>query len=79
MLHKIKSEKNGKHFLVELSKTTYKDLVLQGGSHEGLFEATKEAGLGDQVLDALGARLQPPSETSKLVRRLYDHSINLTI
>ena len=54
MMKSINGSKDGKAVLKELSYTQYKDLVLQGGSHENLSEAAQDESIGQIMLNALG-------------------------
>ena len=54
MMKSILTSKDGKAMLKELSYTQYKDLVLQGGSHDNLFEVSQDESIGQIMLNALG-------------------------
>lgn len=54
MMKSISTSKDGKAMLKELSYTQYKDLVLQGGSHDNLFEVSQDESIGQIMLNALG-------------------------
>lgn len=79
MLKQISTQKEGKKFLTELSNTKYKDLVLQGGSHDTLFESPQDESLDQIILDALGSSEAQGTEKSRLIRKLYDTCIQVAV
>ena len=79
MLKQILTQKDGKTLMTELSNTKYKDLVLQGGSHDTLFESPQDESLDQIIFDALGTSEAQGTEKSRLIRKLYDNCIHVAV
>lgn len=79
MMNQIQNSKDGKAFLRELADTKYKDLVLQGGSQETLFECQQDESIGQIILDALGSSEARGTGKSRLIRKLYDNCIHIAV
>ena len=79
MLKQIQKQKNGAAFLKELANTKYKDLVLQGGSHETLLTEYQDESCEQIILDAQGSSEAQGTEKSKLIHKLYDNAIHIAV